>query len=568
MLVHNYSLRRACIIYLKLNRKSRLESVKMTRYAFYRIYLIVWMSIKFFTQVALFRRRHKGRFTPSVNEKWEQLVTKQAREYKENALKLGGLMIKLGQFLSTRADIMPPSFIRELEGLTDHVTPVPQEEAIALLDDEWGRDHKELLSNVSEEPVASASIGEVYKAYLEDGTAVAVKIQRPNIERILTVDFKAMRIVIWLAKRFTTFGKQLDFDLLYREMTDTIGAELNFIQEMKSGQNFAERFDDLEGIRFPVYFERYTTRRILVMEWIEGSRITDLAFLEANELDRRELAGRVFTLFLEQILEGGKFHADPHGGNILVQADGTIVLIDFGMIVNITPNEAQSIYKIVEGVIFRQYDRILDGLEEMNFLLPNADRKVLEDAIERVVSAYESDELNEMNSFVIDQLLDDLKEIVRTQPVQLPAEFAFLGRAVSTFVGVLHVLDPEVDLLAIGKPRIVEWAKEQTFNKASFSKKDAQRIALNAVGSIRKLPDKIFNYLEEPTRMREYVQRHDKDMKVERRNLQTRLFTGIIAVLSMTVLFFGIYDEHTPLILISGGLLLVSTWQFRRQAKV
>lgn len=537
----------------------------MTRFAFYRIYLIVWMSVKFFTQVALFRRRHKGRFTPAVNEKWNRLVTKQAKEYKTKALQLGGLMIKLGQFLSTRADIMPPSFIKELEGLTDHVTPVPTEKAIELLDDEWAMNHAERINDLSDEPIASASIGEVYKAYLKDGTPVALKIQRPDIERILRADFKAIRIVIWLAKRFTNFGKQLDFDLLYREMTDTIGAELNFLQEMKNGQNFNERFGDMPGVRFPTYFEEYTTRRVLVMEWIEGARITDLNFFEKNSLDRGELSARVFSLFLEQILEGGKFHADPHGGNILVQADGTIVLIDFGMIVTITPSEAKSIYKIVEGVIFRQYNRILDGLEEMNFLLPNANRRLLEDAIERVVNAYEADELNEMNSFVIDQLLDDLKEIVRTQPVQLPAEFAFLGRAVSTFVGVLHVLDPKVDLLAIGKPRIVEWAKEQTFDKSSFSKKDAQRIALNAVGSFRTLPDKVLNYLEEPTRMRQYVEQRDKDMKDERRSLQTRMFAGVIAILSMGVLFFGVYDEHIPLIIISGLISMISTFQFWRK---
>lgn len=526
------------------------------------------MSVKFFTQIALFKRRHKGHFTIAVNEKWERLVTKQALEYKKKALKLGGLMIKLGQFLSTRADIMPPAFIEVLEGLTDQVTPVPREKAVALLDDEWHGNHEERIDGLTDKPIASASIGEVYKAYLKDGTPIAVKIQRPDIERILRADFKAIRIVIWLADRFTSFGKQIDFNLLYREMTDTIGAELNFLLEMKNGQNFDERFGDMPGVRFPTYYEEYTTRRVLVMEWIEGSRVTDLAFLEEHNLDRQALSETVFRLFLEQILAGGKFHADPHGGNILVQADGTIVLIDFGMIVNITPSEAQSIYKIVEGVIFRQYDRILDGLEEMNFLLPNADRKLIADAIERVVNAYESDELSEMNSLVIDQLLGDLKEIVRTQPVQLPAEFAFLGRAVSTFVGVLHVLDPTVDLLAIGKPRILEWAKEQTFNKAKFSKKDAQRIALNAFGTIRTLPEKVISFLDEPTRMREYIQRHDEDMKVERRRLQTRMFAGIIATISLSVLFFGVYDEHIPLMFMSAALVAISTWQFWRKSKI
>ena len=537
----------------------------MKNFSFYRIFRIVWMSIKFFTQITLFSRRHKGRFTPSVNEKWDRLVTKQAQEYKRTALDLGGLMIKMGQFLSTRADIMPQSFIAELEGLTDQVTPVPKHKAIELLDEEWRKNHNELLDDLSDGPVASASIGEVYKAFLKDGTPVAVKIQRPDIERILRMDFRAMKIVIWLAKRFTTFGKQIDFDLLYREMVDTIGAELNFVQEMKNGQSFSERFKNMDGVRFPFYYDEYTTRRVLVMEWIEGSRITDLAFLEKNGINRSKISERLFRLFLEQILEGGQFHADPHGGNILVKADGTLVLIDFGMIVNITDNEAKSIYKIVEGIILKQYGQVLDGLEELNFLLPNADKKLLASAIGRVVKAYESNDLNEMNSLVIDQLLDDLKEIVRTQPVQLPAQFAFLGRAVSTFVGVLHVLDPKVDLLAIGRPRILEWAKEQTIAGGSFSKKDAQRIALNMAGTLRTLPEKVITFLDEPTRMRESIELHNKDMKVERRRLQSRMFAGIFSTISLVVLFFAIWSEHVALMGASGITLVVTTLLFWRK---
>ena len=371
----------------------------MERLAIYRIYRIVWMSVKFFTQVTLFQRRYKGRFTPVVNEKWERLVTKQAKEYKRTALKLGGLMIKMGQFLSTRADIMPPSFIAELEGLTDRVPAVPREQAIDLLEQEWNETHTDILMNLSDKPVASASIGEVYKGTLKDGTPVAVKIQRPEIERILRADFRAMKIVIWLAKRFTAFGKQIDFNLLYSEMVDTIGAELNFLQELRNGRSFADRFETMPGVRFPVYYDEFSTRRVLVMEWIEGARITDLAFIDSNGINRRVLSERLFRLFLEQVLDGGQFHADPHGGNILIKPDGTIVLIDFGMVGSISKEEARSVLKVVEGILLKQFDQVLDGLEELRFLLPQADRRLLADAIARVVAAYESRRINANGQF-------------------------------------------------------------------------------------------------------------------------------------------------------------------------
>lgn len=538
----------------------------MDRLAFYRIYRIVWMSLKFFTQVTLFQRRYKGRFTPIINEKWERLVTKQAKEYKRTALKLGGLMIKMGQFLSTRADIMPPSFIAELEGLTDRVPPVPRVKAIDLLEEEWNTSYCDFLSNLSDKPVASASIGEVYKGTLQDGTEVAVKIQRPDIERILRADFRAMKLVIWLAKRFTAFGKQIDLNLLYNEMVDTIGAELNFLQELRNGRSFADRFEAMSGVRFPVYYEELSTRRVLVMEWIEGARITDLAFIDANGINRRELSERLFRLFLEQVLDGGQFHADPHGGNIIIKPDGTIVLIDFGMVGSIRKEEARSVLKVVEGILFKQYDQVLDGLEELRFLLPHADRRLLANAIARVVAAYESEELTQMDSFVVDRLLDDLKGIVRTQPVQLPAEFAFFGRAVSTFIGVLHVLDPKVDLLAIARPRVLEWATTQKGGEKSFSKDDLLRIGLNAIGPLRTLPQKIAAYLDEPTLMREYMQERDTEIKAERSRLQTRMFAGSISMLALATLFFGVWDEHTPLIIISSVFFMGSSLVFKQKS--
>lgn len=540
----------------------------MKRSASYRIIRIVWMAVVFFIEVIWFQKRHRGNFTPAVTEQWNTLVTKQARIYKKTALELGGLLVKLGQFLSTRADIMPASFIAELEGLTDQVTPVPSEKALQLLDDEWGRPHLELLKEITSKPVASASIGEVYKAVLHNGSEVAIKIQRPDIDRILRADFKAVRIVIFLAKNLSSLSKQIDLDLLYNEMTDVIGAELNFVEEMKNGRGFAERFPDMTGVKFPVYYDEYTTKKVLVMEWIEGSKITDLAFLDKNNIDRKDLSDRLFRLFLEQILEGGQFHADPHGGNILIRPDGTLVLIDFGMVVNITQEDADAMFIVTEGVIFKQYDRVIDGLETLNFLLPNADRQVLASAIEKVVKAYESNDLYDMNSTVVENLLLDLQVIVRTQPVQMPAEFAFLGRAVSVFVGVLYILDPEIDLLAITRPRLVEWAKKKSKEKNPFTnRKEFQRVLLNSVGQVRSFGPKITSFLEQPALINTYLKQRDVEDRKFQVKMQNRLFAGVIAVGSFGTLAYSLVDAYTELAIGSGVILLISLWRYRRLGK-
>lgn len=513
----------------------------MKNVAWYRMYRIVWMSVKFFLQVVLFQRKYKGRFTPIVQAKWERMIVKQAVEYKETALHLGGLLIKVGQFLSARADVLPQAFIEELEGLTDRVPPVEQEMAMNVLKEEWNGPTTQYLKSISNESIASASIGEVYKASLLDGREVAIKIQRPGIERIIRYDFKAIRVVIWLAKRFTTFTKQIDFDLLYREMESTLLPELDFLQELQNGRSFYQRFNDLEGISFPIYFEEYSTRRVLVMEWIDGTRITNLSFMEKHGIDPTEVTERLFLLFMEQILRSGEFHADPHAGNMMIQEDGTIVLLDFGMVDSITPSQTRSIIKAIQGIMLENDDQILDALEELNFLLPNADRPFLADTIRRMIHAYETNELAKMDSFVVDRLLTDIRHIVRTQPVQLPAEFAFFGRALTTFVGVLHVLDPNVDLLELGKPRILAWTREKaTVNEES----DLQSTLLTWVKKGTIPLQKVYSLLDEPARLRNLIEKTTIEKVRVQHIFLDRAVHALMGAISLIALFTGIFFQH------------------------
>ena len=238
------------------------------------------------------------------------------------------------------------------------------------------------------------------------------------------------------------------------------------------------------------------------------------------------------------------------------------------MIGNITPSQTKSVSKLVEGIIFKNYDTVLDSLQELNFLLPNANRQLIATAIERLVKAYESNELQQMDSFIIERLLEDIQQIVRKEPVQMPAEFAFFGRAISTFVGVVHVLDPKVDLLALAKPRIIEWAKSrnQTDEKATkfFSTSDILRLAKHIVLPLRELPSQISNYLEEPTRLRQYMQQRDEDARKERARLQTRQFAGIILIVATISLLCSIWSNHQLLLITSSTICLLSSWFYYR----
>src|SRR5690554_3465203 len=265
----------------------------MTRFSLYRIAVIVFMFIKFLFQHYIFNRRHKS-WDNTSEELREALLKKQAIEYREKATKLQGLMIKVGQFLSTRADMFPKVFLDELEGLVDQVPPIPSEKSMKVLEQEWGGDIYGYITKISDKPVASASIGEVYKATLQNGHEVAIKIQRYRIDEIINTDFKALRIVLWIARKFTKVGKRANLKDVYKELVTTISDELNYVKELKNGQYFQKRYHDNNDVLIPFFYEELSTKRVLVMEWMDGAKVTDATFIQKHHLDREKIADSLF----------------------------------------------------------------------------------------------------------------------------------------------------------------------------------------------------------------------------------------------------------------------------------
>ncbi|OLN21144.1 hypothetical protein BTO30_16540 [Domibacillus antri] len=487
----------------------------MNKHAFFRIFIIVKMAVIFFLQVTFFERRHRGRWDEETNRKWEELARRQAAQYRRTALRLEGLLIKLGQFLSTRADVMPKAFIEELADLIDRVPAVPWDEAKSVMEREWNAPVETFFAHIDHEPVASASIGQIYKARLHSGGFAAVKVQRPDIDQIIAVDFKAVRIVMKLAQRFTKFGKQTNMRALYREMASVIGAELDFRRELENGLYFKKRYESFPDVDIPSYNAALSTKKVLVMDWVEGARITDLDYLKRNGLDRHDLAVRLTKMFLEQLLQEGKFHADPHPGNILVKADGTIVLIDFGMTGRVPNEDAVHIRTLVEGILIENYDQVIKGLEGLRFLLPHADKERMKRVIRTMVDAYTAQSFMQMDDFAVQQLMDEVQQIVNQEPVQLPAEFAFLGRAVSTFIGLLHILDPNIDLMEVGRKPVMDWLK-------NAGNPSAQKIFLQSLRPLLSLPQKLTSVLDEPRLYREQRDAQQKRNEAERYVLKGR----------------------------------------------
>ncbi|MFY7868074.1 MAG: ABC1 kinase family protein [Exiguobacterium sp.] len=522
----------------------------MKRIALFRIWIIVTMFARFIIRLYAFSRKQQQGV--ATTEEYEALMLKLAREYKRNALRLEGLLIKLGQFLSIRADLLPPAVLNELSELVDRVPTSGWEKSRAILEAEWGVPYSQFVIVVGIDAVASASIGEVYGAtLLEIGKRVAIKIQRPNIEKIIRTDFRAMRIVTSMLKR-TSLAKSTDLDSLYRQMIFVIGDELNFQTELKNALYFKAKYADNRDVYIPDYHEHLCTNRVLTMDWVDARRITDLAFLKENGIDRSALAERLFTLAAEQLLFGGQFHADPHPGNVQIRADGTIILLDFGMVGQTTAQDMATIRNILQAFISLDYDSIVDGLEDLRFLLPTANKQNIRQALEKAVTFYLETDIDTVDTKLIEKVLQDIQLLVKNEPIQLPAEFAFFGRAASTLLGILQILDPKIDLFTLGKPIVIEWLEED----GTTLQNRYVKTGINYAKKLLNVPPLLDNYLKEPTRKRLSEQAMFQRTLESKELLHRQTFNAIVILLGLLVGLLG-YIRPDEWLFWSGGVVSV-----------
>lgn len=522
----------------------------MKRIALFRIWIIVTMFARFIIRLYAFSRKQQQGV--ATTEEYEALMLKLAREYKRNALRLEGLLIKLGQFLSIRADLLPPAVLNELSELVDRVPTSGWEKSRAILEAEWGVPYSQVVKDVGIDAVASASIGEVYGAtLLENGKRVAIKIQRPNIEKIIRTDFRAMRIVTSMLKR-TSLAKSTDLDSLYRQMIFVIGDELNFQTELKNALYFKAKYADNPDIYIPDYHEHLCTNRVLTMDWVDARRITDLAFLKENDINRSALAERLFTLAAEQLLFGGQFHADPHPGNVQIRADGTIILLDFGMVGQTTAQDMATIRNILQAFISLDYDSIVDGLEDLRFLLPTANKQNIRQALEKAVTFYLETDIDTVDTRLIEKVLQDIQLLVKNEPIQLPAEFAFFGRAASTLLGILQILDPKIDLFTLGKPIVIKWLEED----GTTLQNRYVKTGINYAKKLLNVPPLLDNYLKEPTRKRLSEQAMFQRNLESKELLHRQTFNAIVILLGLLVGLLG-YIRPDEWLFWSGGVVSV-----------
>src|SRR5687767_5553395 len=377
----------------------------------------------------------------------------QAVWLKDKLIELGPTFIKIGQSMGTRADLLPLPFVTALGELQDQVPPFPNEVAFARIEKELGRKINDVYEEFELEPVAAASLGQVYRARLHSGEEVAVKVQRPNLEATVKGDLEILKKVANFAERFPQLNENADWTGMLREFNQTIHEEMDYFAEGRNAERFRGSFRNWSNVHVPTIYWDATTSKVLTMEFIHGTKVVDLEEQERLNISPAKVNRLLIKTYLKQLLEDGFFHADPHPGNLLVMPDGRLAFFDFGMVGRITPQLQSKMIDAFFHVVAKDPAAIAQDLIDLHFLKPGADESRIKEVVIKMFKLHLDLKLKDVN---FKELTYDLADVMYDYPFRLPSNFTYIMRALMTLEGIGIITDPEFNFFETAKP----YAKE------------------------------------------------------------------------------------------------------------
>ena len=472
----------------------------------------------------------------------------------------GPTFIKLGQILASRDDIIPKEYCDELSHLRNQVKPMNYDKVLEILDREYKGTTFEIFSSIDEIPIGSASIAEVHKAVLKDGTEVVIKIQRENIYELMAMDVRLLKKIVSILKLDKVFDSIFNFNDIIDEMFETAKEEMNFLIEASHTEEFYEKNKNVLYIRSPKVYREYTTSKSLVMEYMDGIRINDYASLEKNGYDRDEIGKKLAANYIKQALDDGYFHADPHVENLKIK-NGKIIYLDFGMMGRLSRRDRDLLSKCIMAIIKDDVTEVSHILLAFGKTRGSIDHMVLKNDIKRVIEKNKTQDIADID---IKDFMNDFLAMLSNNHISLPKDVTMLMRGIIVLEGVLRSVSPKINLMQILSTHI----KPNNIFDEDKAKKFIHEAAQSGTDMVY-LPNEMLSFLKGVNSGELRFNIELNDSKHQMRNLEQLVHLCMVTILDVayilgTSLIVMQSDGELPFIfyvyLIFGGICTV--WIF------
>jgi predicted unusual protein kinase regulating ubiquinone biosynthesis (AarF/ABC1/UbiB family) len=467
-----------------------------------------------------------------------------------------GVLIKIGQFMSSRVDILPEEYTDELSKLQDQVPPAPFNDIVRRVTEELGP-MGEVFSSFNEVPIASASLGQVHRACLKDGECIVIKVQYPGIEDVIAADMRTLKFIIRILR---LLYRQINLDVIYSEFSRIVLEELDYIQEGKNAETFARNFAESKTIHIPIVYWPFTTSKILALEYLEGIKITDFDAIDRAGIDRKDAARILAEAYAQMFFLDGLFHGDPHPGNIFVRPGPEIVLVDFGMVDRISAQRREGLRRGFGAIVDRDALGLVRSLVDMGFIPLTKDIQPFVHFVDRIFQKYRDISASAFKAMDINDIGRDIQEALQLSPsIQIPNDFILFGRVIGMLNGLGSRLDPDTNIIEIAAPFAKRFIKSEEFSAAGML------VQAGASGrALLKLPKLLTDFIVTTSRGETRVEITSRDIVEELRKI-SRIGRGFIyAILTVGLgagaVFFRVHHFDTESLWALGGACLSFLW--------
>ena len=467
---------------------------------------------------------------------------------------LGPSFVKFGQGFSNREDLLPPDLIAELQKLQDKVETVPMD-IESVVAKEFDITPSDFFLDINPQPIATASIAQVYTARLLTGEKVILKIKKPNVQAVIEDDLLLIKDLVKLIDNYSEWGKKLNLKQVVSTFEKSLLEEVSLINEKNNIHQFAINFKDNTYTHVPKVYDDFSNNNVLCMEFIEGFKITDVAALKEKNLDPVQLSEKGLKLFATQILEYGFFHADPHAGNILVQNDGKIVFIDFGAVGKIQPNDKEILENMIVGFVAKNPNRIIRNLKKMAISYDIPDDKQFEKDVSEVLEFVHSTSLQDINT---QEIMNKMKDVIANNHINMPGYFYLLFKGIGLIEGVGRTINPDLDIVKTLSP-YTKTIIAQRFSPRNLLKNNLSRI-LDFTDNLDEIPKELKSLLEKldgnKFTVTSEIRNIDKTNQLLNRGLTNVVIAIVLAALIMASAVFLSLREPETLEIASSSFLI------------